>query len=693
MQELLFELGCEELPASFVRRAYEQLEREVVSRLNTANVEHRAARSMGTPRRLIVQVADVADRQPDQVKEQRGPGVKAAFDAEGAPTKALQGFCRSQGVDPADVRTEGDYVWVTKTIPGKPTAELLQTILPDAVKSLVFDKTMRWGTTRMRFARPIRWLLASFGGQVVPFEVDSVASGAISYGHRFNRPEPFEARDFQTLMTELRNRDVEPDPAVRERRVREGAAQVASGTPELPEALVEENVFLTEWPQAVEGVFPEEYLQLPEPVLVTAMAKHERFFPVRSEGGKLTNRFVAIRNGGDETTVREGNQWVLNARFNDAKFFFDEDAKLGLTDFLQRTERMTFQDKLGSVRARADRLASLSRKVAELTGADLIDAQLADDAGLYAKADLSCGLVGELPSLQGVIGGEYAKRDRFHQSVCYAIGTHYDLGKNLPPSSQPQRTAVRVLMADQIDKLAGYLGLGLAPSGSSDPFGLRRAVTMLIEASLSWESPIGGYAGLFKEALKAYKEQGVKLDGDAALRFVEELFGSRYPIVMPEARYDLLDAAMLPGGELMNPRGVRTRLRALEILCLDVPFVQAATRPLNIVAAAEKKGVAFAKKNPMAKLDRQALDSPEGLALADVLTGQAESLRKAVKAENAEGIVASLKPLEKTVNAFFEATMVMVEDEQVRAARLTLLQGACDALLQAGDFGKIVVEG
>jgi len=693
MQELLFELGCEEFPASFVRRAFEQLEQEIVSRLDSAGVTHGPSRSMGTPRRFIVQVLGVSDNQPDQVKEQRGPGLKAAYDNEGKPTKALEGFCRSQGIEPRDLRTEGDYVWVTKTTPGRSTAELLAEILPESVKALTFDKSMRWGSARMRFARPIRWMLASFGGKCVPFEIESVASGLNSRGHRFNFPTPFEATTFDQLVGELRKKDVEPDPAEREKLIRNGAAKVCTGNPILTDELVDENVFLTEWPVALEGEFPPAYLDLPEPVLITAMAKHERFFPVRSADGKLLNKFVSIRNAGVDSDVRGGNQWVLNARFNDAKFFFDEDAKSNLADFLTKTERMSFQEKLGTVRARAQRLAALAKTVAEHTGADTIDTQLAFDAGLYAKADLSTGLVSELPSLQGMVGGEYARREGFHAAVCYAVSTHYDLSKNPAPSNQFERTAVRVTIADQLDKLAGYLGLGLAPSGSKDPFGLRRAASVLIEAAWSWPTPIGGYEPLLVAASAEYATQGVVLNADDAVKSARDIFASRYGAMMPDARYDLLDAALLPGEELLNPRGVRLRLAALTMASSDVEFVQTATRPLNIVSAADKKGIAFSRNDALTALDRAALDSAEGNALVLALEASLPALSKALDSEDVSGMLAALKTLEAPINAFFDTTMVMAEDEKVRAARLTLLQAACDQLLCAGDFSKIVVEG
>ncbi len=686
MPHLLFELGCEELPASSIRRAAAQLESEIVKRLDAASVPRGASRSLGTPRRLIVGVDDVAAQQPDLPREQRGPAVKAAFDADGKPTKALEGFCRGQGVDPSAVEVEGDYVWVRQTVPGRPTREILAEALEAAVRAVSFDKTMRWAHGRFRFARPIRWMLACFGGELVQVEIEGVSSGLKSRGHRFNHPGEFEARSFEELLVELRARDVEPDPAERERLIREGAHRAATGEPVMSAALVEENVFLGEWPTPLEGEFPAEYLELPEPVLVTVMAKHERFFPVRGADGRLTNRFVSVRNGGQEADVRKGNQWVLNARFNDARFFFEEDKKALLDDFLARTEAMSFQVKLGSVRRRCDRLEHLARSVAEWSGADESEASLAAEAGLYAKADLATGLVSELDELQGQVGAEYARRESRSDAVCAALAGQYGLGPWESPTTAGDRTALRLVMADHLDKLAGYLGLGFAPSGSSDPYGLRRSVTVLIEVAWAWGGRIPGFEPVFEAALAGYAGQGVELDAEKARASLAEVFAGRYESLLASHRYDLVQAACLPGA-LLTPREVLTRLRALEKACADPAFVQTATRPSNILAAAAKNGVDFDG------WDRSRLGSAEAEALLAAAEAQLPLTRSALAAEDPAGLVGAVLPLVSVVNAFFDATMVMVEDTAVRDARLGALGVARQAFETIGDFTKVVVEG
>lgn len=694
MPEFLLEVGCEELPATFVEKALRDLAAGLQTRLAEASllVEGASVQTYATPRRLIIGIDGVKDRQEDSVKEMRGPALKAAFDADGNPTGALQGFCRSNGVDVASVRKDDQYVWISKPIPGQSAAALLAEISPAAVRSLSFDKTMRWGSGRMRFARPIRWILALLDGQLVPFEIEGVASGNDSRGHRFYSPEPFPAADLAGLLAGLRERNVEPDPNLRRQRILEGARAVASGSVDLPEALVEENVFLTEWPTPIQGSFRETFMELPEPVLVTAMAKHEKMFPVRDADGNLTRNFVFVRNSGEDETVRRGNEWVLNARFNDAKFFFDEDRKSTLDDFLEKTRTIVFQEKLGNVRQRADRLAALAKLVAEATGANHHEAGYAESAGLYAKADLATGLVSELASLQGIIGGVYARREGNGSQMAWAIQTQYDLSKNNNTQGcDGERAAVRLIIADQLDKLAGYLGLGLEPTGSSDPFGLRRAATVLIDAAWRWHAPLPGYATLFDAALALYAKDGVALDSAKAHSALADLFASRYSAMLSAVRHDVLEAAVRRDDpvEVLMPRRVRLRAALLHLLAADEAFVQTATRPLNIVAAARKKGVDFASERALESVTPSHLESPEGEALYAALSSQQGPLANAVNEEDESQIGILVRQLQTPINAFFESTMMMVEDEKVRFARLSLLQACCEQLLSAGDFSKL----
>jgi glycyl-tRNA synthetase beta chain len=682
MADLVFELGCEELPATAVRRACEQLQTGVEERLREAGLEFASSRTMGTPRRLILGIEGLPERQADSEKRQRGPALKSAYDAAGQPTGALLGFCKGQGIDVADLEKEGDYVWVTKKIAGRATSELLAEIIPSSVRALTFDKTMRWGSARMRFSRPLRWMLAGLGGALVSFEIEGVVTGLESRGHRFRAPENFEASSWNELMVGLRARFVEPDPAVREEKIRKQAIAVSGGKAQLSDVLIDENVFLTEWPECLMGDFPEAYLELPRAVLVTAMAKHEKMFPVQNEAGELVNQFVWVRNSGEEATVRAGNQWVLNARFNDAKFFYDEDARLKLDDFLTKTEQMTFQEKLGSVRQRADRLAKLTAYIMGALGGTSEEVEWARVAGLYAKADLSSGLVGELASLQGIVGGDYARREGMPEPVCHAIATQYDLGKNPAFDTPGAKIALSLLMADQIDKLVGFVGIGQLPSGSSDPFGLRRAATILIEVSWLLPRPVD-FSLFIREARSFYLDQEISLREEVE-DDIDDIFCSRLEAMLSPRRYDAIEGALASASSL-NPRIIRARTDALTILAADASLISTLSRPINILAAAEKKGI-----ETDSDYDASKLTTGSERALIEAVAAAGRRLEEADVAEDPAQLAAIITDMGPAINAFFETTMVMAEDVAVRDARLGLLTQIEDLVERVGDVTKLV---
>lgn len=683
MPEFLLEVGCEELPASFVEKAYGDLRDALCKELTELGVCGGDATACGTPRRLIVHFPSLKARQEDSVKDQRGPSLQAAYDASGEPTKALLGFCKSQGVEPSDLRKDEQYVWVSKHVAGLPTSELLESILPRIILGLNFEKSMRWGASRARFARPIRWILAAYDGRALDFNVEGVHSAMISYGHRFYAPDPFEARNFAQLETELRNRFVEVSSEARKASILAQAKSISSGTPEITDDLLDENTFLTEWPTAILGSFPESYLELPEPVLVTAMAKHERMFPVRDATGKLTNQFIFIRNSGEDDTVRKGCEWVLGARFNDARFFYEQDQKLTLDDFLAKTEGVVFQAQLGSVRQRADRLANLAAKLAPVLKAD---SELARKTGLYAKADLATGLVSELSSLQGVIGGQYAERAGFEPEVCDAISRQYKDLVEFVPGAQFNGLAVTLQVADHLDKLAGYLGLKLIPTGSSDPFGLRKAVTALVwYGEVFYTEP---FAQLINLAFDEYASQGHELDRAGAIAALAEIFAGRYPVLWasPETRRPF-EAALFRGDldAMTTPGAVGFRLQVLEKFT-NATELQTIARPINLTNSAKTKGE---KLSGLTDVTTTGLNSPEGDALLAALTASAPEVAEASRTGNPVHLADTLKSLLPAINAFFDNTMVMSDDPTERFHRLSLANATAELLLVAGDFTKL----
>jgi glycyl-tRNA synthetase beta chain len=690
MSEFLLEVGCEELPASFVEKAVLDLAKSLVKSFDELGLAHSDPVTFATPRRLIVSFNEVQARQEDSQKEQRGPSVKAAFNEAGEPLPALIGFCKSQGIDVKDLRNDGQYVWVTKHISGRTSDAILNEILPELILGLTFEKSMRWGISRAKFARPIRWILATMGGKSLNFSVENVHSGIESRGHRFYAPESFEASSLDQLITRLRQRRVEPDASIRRQAILDQTHKIAPGKAQISEELLEENTYLCEWPTAIVGSFPESFLELPDPVLVTAMAKHERMFPVRDENGKLTRNFVFIRNSGEDDTVRRGTEWVLGARFNDAKFFYEADKTLTLEDFLAKTEGVVFQAQLGTVRQRISRLEGLAENVALMTGASDDEVQLARSTARLAKVDLATGLVSELSSLQGIIGGEYARREGQPEAVSIAISHQYDL-KNLDATTVEGRTAIRFVIADQLDKLAGYLGLGLEPTGSSDPFGLRRAVTILIDCAERWTGHVPAYDQLLEQALAEYLKQNFQLAEAGAYAAICDIFAGRYPALFTQYRRDILDAAMMKEmrWELTMPRNVRFRSELLTKLVSDETLVQTATRPMNIVAAARKKKVDYAWEDPLAKTDPSKLESAEGVALHKMLKQQEDEIFVTAREENSARLEQLVRGLIPLINAFFENTMVMADDEVVRYHRLSLAHATSLQLLAAGDFTKI----
>jgi glycyl-tRNA synthetase beta chain len=702
MPDLLLELGTEELPASSVERAYTEMAAKVVDDLISLSILKLGVVpiAMGTPRRLIVAISGIDPRQPDSTKEMRGPGIKSAYDSNGQPTQALLGFCRGQGIEPSELRNDGQYVWATKRLKGAAAVDILAELLPKVIRSLTFDKTMRWGSGKMRFARPIRWIVALLDTEVVPFNLEGVDTSNLSHGHRFYSPGPFEVSSLESLLAGLRERGVEPNPASR-REMIEARLPIESGDfPEIPEALLDENVFLTEWPTPILGRFSEPFLSMPEPVLTTVMAKHERMFPVRDGDGKVTRKFIFVRNSGEAETVRKGCEWVLNARLNDAKFFFDEDARFSLDEFLERTKRIVFQEKLGTVYDRSTRLVALIDRIG-FSGGDPNDPSVIDElelgrlAARYAKADLSTGLVSELASLQGVIGGIYAKRAGLPDPVVHAITHQYETSAHREVVTQADRTAARLAMADQIDKLVGYLGIGLEPTGSSDPYGLRRAINVLIEIAWTWPEKLPDFAEYVQVSVETYRTGGIALDFSSTLTCFQRLFASRYPNLMPETRRDLLEASIQIDDriEASAPQAVRFRASVLGELALNEFFVQTATRPLNILATAIKKDLEFQIQGNLDAVSHPKLDSPSGEQLYAVIESIEPSLEAAIDARNVEDCVSRLLALEAPINRFFEETMVMAEDPSVRYARLTVVKRASKLLFRVGDFRKIVFKG
>jgi len=702
LADLLLEIGTEELPASVVESALEQLQAAVTQRLQDARIAFGQVETFGTPRRLILVIHDVAESQTDVVREVRGPAANVAFDAQGNPTPAAQGFARKQGVDVKELEIvhtpQGDYVMAKVFERGKPTLEVAAGIFPEAIRSLTFPKMMRWGNGNLRFCRPIRWLLALYDGEVVPFELDGIRSGNRSRGHRFLAPEEFEVGSPAELFRQLDERYVLYDHRRRREVIREQAnrlAEQAGGRILWDDALLDEVTHLVEYPTALLGRFDPTFLSLPEPVLITAMKKHQRFFAVVDAQGKLLPYFVAVRNGNDYRldVVREGNERVLTARFNDAHFFYERDRQQPLEAFVGELRRIVFQEKLGTMADKTARLTVVARQMAEWAG---VDPSLAERAATLCKADLATEVVMELPALQGVMGREYALLSGENEAVARAIAEHYMprfAGDALPESALGRLLAV----CDRVDTLVGYVGaLQIVPTGSGDPFGLRRAAQGAVQILATVEGMPCLWT-IVDASVRAYAQQGVTVS-EEGLRLLAQIFSQRIEALLEEEgiRYDVVQAVLAE--ERAEPFAARANARVLNTLPMErlTPIALAATRVRNILKAGEavKLVPTAAWQSPsewLSQVDVSLFRYDEERALYELALQYRQQIADAAAAFQSEEVFALLERFTEPVNRFFDAVLVMAPEEAMRRNRLLLLAGI-DALYRyIGDFSRLVV--
>ena len=683
-KDLLLEIGTEEVPAHAMPGILDELAENAKKALNDLRLAYHDISTVGTPRRTALLVAGLTERQPDIESERRGPSIQAAFDADGNPTKAAQGFARGQKVDPSALVQKDGYVYAVVHEDGAATETLLPELLKGLVTGLSFPNSMRWGSLDFRFIRPLRWLVALYGEDVVPFEVASVKSGRVSRGHRFLGHETFTIANASEYMAACEHEYIIVDQDRRRDMIRaqiEETAKAQGGVAEITDDLLEEVTYLVEYPTALCGKFEEKYLNLPPEAVITPMRDHQRYFPVKEASGKLMPLFITVRNGGKDylDVVQHGNERVLRARLADAQFFFDEDRKKPLEKHLEKLKTVVFQEGLGTVYDKAGRLERLAAVIADALGADETEKEKAVRAAKLAKADLVTGMVTEFTELQGVMGRSYAVLDGENPEVAEAIDEHY-----LPRFAGdrlPQTTAGRIVsIADKIDNIVATFSRGLIPTGSQDPFALRRQalglVRTVVEAKLRFS-----LSKLVAAAMDAL------IISDAAARDkmqadVAEFLRLRVKNVLDEAgvRYDVADAVL---GDVDDICAVYDRAgavqKALSAGALETP-VQAFTRAANLAQKAES-----------ADFDAASFAVPEEKALAEAYETAKAKAETCVKADDYAGAIDALAEMAKPIDAFFDAVMVMDEDPKVRANRLGLLK-SIDALTKnVADFSKLVM--
>lgn len=683
---LAFEIGTEEIPAFDLAGAVKQLSTMVPSLLDDAAIPHGAVKIFSSPRRLIVIAEEIPEATEEKNEVFKGPSAKIAFDAEGNPTKAAQGFARGKGVDPSSLVVEDGYVYARTHTPSVNVASLLSSVLNKIIHGLSWPRSQRWGVQSEYFTRPVRWIVALFGNEVIDFTFASLVAGRTTYGHRFLAPGPFEVADADSLVDVVRSASVIPSEAEREQVIREGVAKAEAETGFTavlhPKTLVEV-INLAEYPTVLVGTFDEEFLKVPEEIIVDAMLVHQRYFPLYDKDGKLTNRFIVVSNGDPACaeTIVDGNERVVRARLYDAKFFYDEDLKQPLESYVDHLGEVVFQEKLGTMLDKTDRIQRLADHLAEdagLAGQDLSDVER---AARLCKADLVTSAVVEFTSVQGVMGSYYAAASGETAQVAQAIEQHYRprfAGDEAPDTVVGKIVAI----ADKLDTVCGLFAVGQGPTGSSDPFALRRSAIGIV-AMLSGKDAVEvSLVAAIDAALASYARQGIEFDTDAVRRDVIEFFITRTKVMMRDAgnSIDAIDAVLSAG--IQEPVELINRVSALEAARSEQPEVF------------EDLATAYARANNLCD-SKLGTEVNEGL-LSEVeqalvsAVGQAESnVASALENNNYAAALSELAALRKPIDLFFENTMVMDEDQTLRENRLRLLNSFVAVFANVADFALL----
>ena len=683
---LAFEIGTEEIPAFDLAGAVKQLTTLVPSLLDDAAIPHGAVKIFSSPRRLIVIAEEIPEATEEKNEVFKGPSAKIAFDAEGNPTKAAQGFARGKGVDPSSLVVEDGYVYARTHTPSVNVASLLSSVLNKIIHGLSWPRSQRWGVQSEYFTRPVRWIVALFGNEVIDFTFAGLVAGRTTYGHRFLAPGPFEVADADSLVDVVRSASVIPSEAEREQVIREGVAKAEAETGFTavlhPKTLVEV-INLAEYPTVLVGTFDEEFLKVPEEIIVDAMLVHQRYFPLYDKDGKLTNRFIVVSNGDPACaeTIVDGNERVVRARLYDAKFFYDEDLKQPLESYVDHLGEVVFQEKLGTMLDKTNRIQRLADHLAEdagLAGRDLSDVER---AARLCKADLVTSAVVEFTSVQGVMGSYYAAASGETAQVAQAIEQHYRprfAGDEAPDTVVGKIVAI----ADKLDTVCGLFAVGQGPTGSSDPFALRRSAIGIV-AMLSGKDAVEvSLVAAIDAALASYAQQGIEFDSDAARRDVIEFFITRTKVMMRDAgnSIDAIDAVLSAG--IQEPVELINRVSALEAARSEQPEVF------------EDLATAYARANNLCD-SKLGTEVNEGL-LSEVeqalvrAVGQAESnVASALENNNYAAALSELAALRKPIDLFFENTMVMDEDQTLRENRLRLLNSFVAVFANVADFALL----
>lgn len=680
----LFEIGTEELPAADLDSALAQLSERVPALLEELRLAYSEIQVFGTPRRLVVSVTGLAPRQPDRVSVVKGPPASRAFDAAGQPTKAAEGFARGRGLAVSDLQVRevdgGRYVVAEVHEQGRPALAVLAEALPGLVAGLKFDKTMRWNASGAAFSRPIRWLLALFGDQVVPFTYAGLSSGRQTRGLRFNDPETITIRHADEYRELLQQQGIILDPAARRNTIADQVARLqreVGAAVDVDSGLLDEVTHLVEAPTALRGSFDQDHLKLPPEVLISVMKKHQRYFPVHAADGRLMPYFIAVRNGSSQhlDVVTDGNEQVIRARFADAAFFINEDLQQKLEAYLPRLATLTFQVRLGSMLDKSQRIERLVDRLIPMFNLSVQEAHAARRAARLSKADLVTNMVIEMTSLQGIMGRYYALHSGESAEVAEAIYEHYlprFTGDVLPET----KAGLVVGLADRLDSLAGLFAAGLAPTGTRDPFAQRRAALGLVQILALKGLDFDLREGLRLAAEELPIETGPETQA-VCLDFIVGRLRS-YLLESDEGfRYDVVDAVLAE--QQTNPAGVLRGVRELSRWVSRPDWVTILPAYARCVRITRDQKERF-DIHPEAFLDPAENDLYAAVVDAETAHRQPGSV---------DEFFAVFVPLIPLINRFFEAVLVMAEDNTVRANRLGLLQRIAALARGVADFSRL----
>lgn len=690
-RDLVFEIGTEEIPAKFMNKTLDQL-KEVSEKSFTENrINFKSLETYGTPRRLVLYVKALDEKQEDLETELKGPSKKAAYDAESNPTKALLGFAKGNGLSLENVYIKElsgtEYVYGRKHVSGIAAKEVLKELLSEILTSISFPKSMKWGNKSFRFARPVRWLMPIYGDELIEFDKDGIPCSKFTRGHRVLSKDKVEIDRAENYFDILKREYVIVDQNERREIIQKQCEKIAkekNGVLIKDEELLEEIVYLVEYPTALLGSFEPDFLKLPKEAIITPMKEHQRYFPIENEKGELLNNFIAVRNGDDSfiDVVRQGNEKVLRARLSDARFFYEEDKKVSLDDCVEKLKHVVFQETLGTIYDKTRNIMNNSAYLANCLNLDRDSMNKLDRAAYLSKADLVTGMVKEFDELQGIMGREYALVQGEDSEVANAIEEHY-MPRNAGDAMPASIIGSILSIADRIDTISGCFSIGIQPTGSQDPYALRRQAISIINIILDKELHIN-LKSLIENAIKPFYDKGIiKDEVSKVIDDINEFFRQRLKNVLLDRKYDydVIEAVLKTG--LIDIQDALLRIKELSDWKSQQDFLSIAgsfNRVSNLAAKADSL-----------EINVELLAEKAEKELYESYTEVSKLFGDAVEKRDYYNALKSLMLLKAPIDNFFDNTMVMVDDEYIRRNRLALLKNIESMMMRFADLSIIVV--